>query len=134
MPLWTDLLPTGKFFIRTVFNQFIPHRGVSRVWIQSRKVNKQKYSKQPLNENFTKVQVQNRPFKVLLHREDKVEHNSISYQSIDDAKSNKPSEFTNIHLSFYAKHDEHREPSKSLDDQRNHLIWSQTSLPIQIQH
>lgn len=62
-----------------------------------------------------------RPTVELLRRNDEIAHNSIPYQSINHTKSDKPSDFTDINFSFNTNQNQHRAPSKSLNDERNHL-------------
>lgn len=56
-----------------------------------------------------------------LHWKDKIDHNGIPYNSINQTKSNKPSEFTDVDFSFNRKQNQHRAPSKSLNNQWNYL-------------
>lgn len=66
-------------------------------------------------------QEKNQPIIQLLHWKNEIEHHSFPYQSIKDSKSEIPSKLTDVYFSFYSDQDEHRAPSKSLNDQGNHL-------------
>lgn len=57
----------------------------------------------------------------LLHQNDEIDHNSIPYNSINQSKSDEPSEFTDVDFSFNPKHNQHRAPSKGLNNQSNYL-------------
>lgn len=53
----------------------------------------------------------------LLRRNDEIEHYSIPYNSINQTKSDKPSEFSDVDFSFNPNQNKYRAPSKSLNDQ-----------------
>lgn len=74
------------------------------------------------------------PIVELLQRENKVEHNSIPDQGIDHSKPDEPSKLADINFNFWAEHDQHRAPSKSLHNQGNNLkIWVyKNKLPDQL--
>jgi len=59
----------------------------------------------------------NKPAIEVLQRNDKIEHYSIPYNSINHTKSDKPSEFSNVDFSFNSNQNEHRAPRDSLNDQ-----------------
>lgn len=53
----------------------------------------------------------------LLHRNDEIKHNSIANNSINQTKSDKPSEFTDVDSSFNRNQNQHTAPSNSLNNQ-----------------
>lgn len=56
-----------------------------------------------------------------LHWQNEVDHHSIPYQSINHSKPDKPSEFTNVDFCFHKNHNQHRAPTKSLNNQGQNL-------------
>lgn len=57
----------------------------------------------------------------LLHRNGEIKHNSITNNSINQTKSDKPSEFTDVDSSFNRNQNQHRAPSNSLNNQWSYL-------------
>jgi len=62
-----------------------------------------------------------------LDRNDEIEQNSTPYSSINQTKSDKPSEFIDVDFSFNPKQNQHGAPSNSLNNQRCYLPIDDTA-------